>query len=60
MTSQEFAQIRKELGLTQKELAAIMGCEFQAISRIERERQPTRLQAAFLRFIADSRKNAAN
>ena len=53
MTSQQFAQLRRELGLTQKELAAIMGCEFQAISRIERERRPTRIQAAFLRYIKE-------
>ena len=53
MTSTEFAQIRQSLGLTQVELAEIMGVEKQTINRLERSRQPTRLQAAFLRYIKE-------
>ena len=53
MTSNEFAQLRKELGLTQAELAAIMGSTQPSIARIESgERQPTKILAAFIRYIA--------
>ena len=56
MTSEEFRQIRIRLGLTQAELAALLGTYAQHISRIESgSRQPTRLQAAFLRYIAATR-----
>ena len=56
MTSEEFRTIRHRLGLNQTELADIMGTYAQHISRIERgDRQPTKLQAAFLRYIAATR-----
>ena len=52
MTSQEFRAIRSQLGLTQAELAEIMGMPKQSVSRIERgERQPTKIIAAFMRYI---------
>ena len=53
MTSEEFRTIRLQLGLTQAELADLMGTYAQHISRIERgDRGPTRLQSAFIRHIA--------
>ena len=56
MTSEEFRATRLLLGLTQAELAALMGTYAQHISRIESgDRAPTRQQAAFLRYIADTR-----
>ena len=56
MTSTEFRAIRQALGLTQTELADLMGTYAQHISRIERgDRAPTRLQAAFVRYIAAAR-----
>ena len=52
MTSEEFRQIRLRLGLTQAELADLMGTRAQHISRIESgDRQPTRQQAAALRLV---------
>ncbi|NCD13696.1 MAG: XRE family transcriptional regulator [Bacteroidia bacterium] len=52
MTSQEFRAIRHQLGLTQAELAEIMGMPISSISRIERgERQPTKIMAAFARYV---------
>ena len=49
MTSEEFRAIRVQLGLTQSELAVLMGTYAQHISRIERgDRAPTRQQAAAL------------
>ena len=52
MTSEEFRQIRLRLGLTQAELADLMGTHAQHISRIEcGDRQPTRQQAAALRLV---------
>lgn len=52
MTSTEFHQIRQRLGLTQAELAELMGTRYQHISRIERgEREPTVQQAAALRLV---------
>ena len=55
MTSQEFRTIRLRLGLTQAELADLMGTYAQHISRIESgDRQPTRMQATFIRYIADT------
>ena len=56
MTSEEFRQVRQALGLTQAELADLMGTYAQHISRIESgDRQPTRQQAAFVRYIAAMR-----
>ena len=56
MTSEEFRAIRVQLGLTQSELAVLMGTYAQHISRIERgDRAPTRQQAAFVRYIAATR-----
>ena len=56
MTSEEFRATRLRLGLTQAELAALMGTYAQHISRIEcGDRQPTRQQAAFVRYIAAPR-----
>lgn len=52
MTSAQFAALRRQLGLSKAELAAIMGMEWANISRLERgERQPTKTHAAFLRYI---------
>ena len=53
MTSQEFKEARLRLGLRQRVLGRLMGLEtIQAVSRIERgERRPTKIQAAFLRYI---------
>ena len=55
MTSEEFRQLRDRLGLSQAELGRIMGLLPREISRIETDRQPTRLQAAFIRHIAATR-----
>ena len=52
MTSEEFRATRIQLGLTQAELASLMGTYAQHISRIESgDRQPTRQQAAALRLV---------
>ena len=55
MTSAEFRQLRDQLGLTQAELGRLMGLHAREISRIETDRQPTRVQAAFIRHIAAAR-----
>ena len=56
MTSEDFRALRLQLGLTQAELADLMGTRPQHISRIEcGDRQPTRLHAAFIRYIAATR-----
>lgn len=52
MTSTEFRSIRLQLGLSQAELGRIMGLTAREISRIEISRNPTRIQAAFIRHIA--------
>ena len=58
MTSEEFSQIRIQLGLTQAELADLMGTYAQHISRIERgDRAPTRQQAAALLLVERFQKN---
>ena len=55
MTSTEFLSIRDRLGLSQAELGRIMGMLPREISRIETDRRPTRVQAAFIRYIAAAR-----
>ena len=56
MTSAEFRTIRAKLGLSQSELGRFMGLHAREISRIEcGDRQPTRLHAAFIRYIAATR-----
>ena len=55
MTSTEFRAIRDRLGLSQTELGRLMGLHAREISRIETDRQPTRLHAAFVRYIAATR-----
>jgi transcriptional regulator with XRE-family HTH domain len=55
MTSAEFRQLRDRLGLSQAELGRLMGLHAREISRIEIDRQPTRLHAAFIRYIAAAR-----
>ena len=55
MTSAEFRAIRDRLGLSQAELGRIMGMLPREISRIEIDRQPTRLHAAFIRYVAAAR-----
>lgn len=58
MTSAEFRALRLALGLTQAELGEIMGMLPTNIARIESgDRQPTKIQAAFIRFIAAWYKN---
>ena len=51
MTSTEFRAIRDQLGLSQAELGRLMGLTAREISRIEIDRQPTRVQAAALRLV---------
>lgn len=59
MTSNEFKTIRQSLSLTQKQLAEIMGITPQEVSRIESgSRPPTRLHAAFIDYIASTKKDA--
>ena len=55
MTSEEFRQLRDRIGLSQAELGRLMGLHAREISRIETDRQPTRLQSAFIRHIAAAR-----
>ena len=55
MTSTEFRAIRDQLGLSQAELGRLMGLTAREISRIELDRQPTRVQAAFIKHIAAER-----
>ena len=55
MTSTEFRQLRNQLGLSQAELGRLMGLAAREISRIELDRQPTRVQAAFIKHIAAER-----
>ena len=52
MTSEDFRQLRDRLGLSQAELGRLMGLHAREISRIETYRQPTRVQAAFIKHIA--------
>lgn len=52
MTSAEFRQLRDQIGLSQAELGRLMGLTAREISRIETDRQPTRVQAAFIKHIA--------
>lgn len=57
MNSEEFKKTRLELGLSQGELGLIMGMVQQAVGRIETgERQPTKIQASFLRFLFEAKK----
>lgn len=56
MTSSEFRSIRLKLVLTQSELGRIMGMRPQEISRIETDRKPTKIQAAFIRYIEGKKK----
>ena len=61
MTSDEFRQIRIQLGLTQSELGEIMCIEQRALSKIETgKRQPTNTQAAFIRYILSKDKPSIN
>ena len=55
MTSTEFRIRRQKLSLSQAELGRIMGLTAREISRIEISRNPTRIQAAFIRYIAISK-----
>ena len=52
MTAAEFTALRHQLGLSQSQLGQLMGMRFQEISRIETKTGPTKIQAAFLRYIA--------
>ena len=52
MQGQEFRKIRKALGLTQEELATIMGLYQGNISRLENgKRNPTKQQVAFISML---------
>lgn len=55
MTSAEFRAIRAQLGISQAELARLMGLTAREINRIEIARNPTRLQAAFIKHIEAKR-----
>ena len=50
MTSQQFAEIRLEMGLTQKTLAHFFGSHQPEIARIENG-QPTKKHAALIRAL---------
>jgi len=53
MTSEEFKELRLQLGLTQAELGELMSIAQPHIARIESgARQPTKIQAAFLKHLA--------
>jgi len=57
MQGQEFRKIRKALGLTQEELATIMGLYQGNISRLENgKRNPTKQQVAFISMLHKQRK----
>lgn len=51
MTNKQFRANRQRLGLTQDQLGRIMDTKQQAITRIEGERGPTKIHAAFLRVL---------
>ena len=54
MTSEEFRQIRRQLGLNQTELAARLGMTQPMVSRIERgEREPTNQQGAAILLLRE-------
>ena len=56
MTSEEFRQIRIDLGLTQGELGQIMSIAQHGLSIIETgKRKPTKIMAAFIRYIQATR-----
>ena len=57
MTSDEFRAIRLSLGLSQSELGEVMGMRAADVSRIETRRAPTKQQAAFIRYIAETRRD---
>jgi len=53
MTSNEFKGLRKQMGLTQVQLADLMGMPQPSLARIESGvRQPTRQHAAHIQAIA--------
>ena len=54
MTSGEFRQIRRQLGLNQTELADRLGMTQPMVSRIERgDREPTNQQGAAILLLRD-------
>ena len=54
MTSGEFSQIRRQLGLNQTELADRLGMTQPMVSRIERgEREPTNQQGAAILLLSE-------
>ena len=56
MTGKNFREIRKSLGLTQEELATIMGLYQGNISRLENgKRNPTKQQVAFITMLHKQR-----
>lgn len=48
MTGEDFKHYRLACGLTQTELGQLMGMHQQAVATIERQRGPTKQQAAFV------------
>lgn len=50
MTGEEFKALREQVGLTQAELAALMGVNQQNISRVE-DRGPTRWHVGHIRAL---------
>ena len=54
MTSQQFRDLRKTIGLNQTELAAKLGMTQPMVSRIERgEREPTNQQGAAIMLLRE-------
>ena len=54
MTSEQFRQIRRQLGLNQTELADRLGMTQPMVSRIERgEREPTNQQGAAILLLRE-------
>lgn len=54
MTSTEFSAIRRQLGLTQAELADRLGMTQPMVSRVERgEREPTNQQGAAILLLSE-------
>ena len=59
MTKEEIIEIRKSLGITQEQFAALMGCSFTSVNRWEMgHASPSRLYEREIRTLA--RKNTSH